>query len=112
MASGEVHAISKSGDWLTVLCWQATPDVVDLLAALTAVYGVSGLALFCPRPNSLQALLQARGVQVNAYSINDALLKGQVGGKPRSTMSRVDALPGTTTDAMPDPNVDSEGDIA
>ena len=111
-ASGAVHVVAKSGDWLTVLCWQATPEVVDLLAALTAAYGVSGLALFCPRPNGLQALLQARGVQVNAYSINDALLKGQVSGKPRATTPRADALSGTAADAETTPSVDSQGDIA
>ena len=111
-ASGAVHVVAKSGDWLTVLCWQATPEVVDLLAALTAAYGVSGLALFCPRPNGLQALLQARGVQVNAYSINDALLKGQVGGKPRSTMPSADALSSTAADTEPTKRGDSQGDIA
>ena len=111
-ASGAVHVVAKSGDWLTVLCWQATPEVVDLLAALTATYGVSGLALFCPRPNGLQALLQASGVQVNAYSINDALLKGQVGGKPRSTMPSADALSSTAADTEPTKRVDSQGDIA
>ena len=112
IASGKVHVVAKSGDWLTVLCWQATPDVVDLLAALPAAYGVSGLAVFCPRPNGLQALLQARGVQVNAYSINDALLKGQVSGKPRATMPSADALSGTAADTDPTKSVDSQGDIA
>ena len=110
--SGEVHVIAKSGDWLTVLCWQATPDIVDLLAALPAAYGVAGLALFCPRPNGLQAMLQERGVQVNAYSINDALLKGQVSGKPRAATPWADALPGTAANAVTIPGVDSQGDIA
>ena len=111
-ASGAVHVLAKSGDWLTVLCWQATPEVLDLLAALPAAYGVAGLAVFCPRPNGLQALLQARGVQVNAYSINDALLKGQVSSKPRATTSRADALSGTATNAVTAPCADSQGDIA
>lgn len=110
--SGAVHVIAKTGDWLTVICWQARPEVVDLLVALPAAYGVAGLALFCPRPNGLQALLQERGVQVNAYSINDALLKGQVSGKPRATTPRADALPGTAADAVTTPSADSAGDIA
>ncbi len=111
-ASGDFHVIAKSDDWLTVLCSQATPEVVVLLAALPAAYGVAGLAVFCPRPNGLQALLQARGVQVNAYSINDALLKGQVSGKPRLITPRADALSGTATDAVATPGLDSQGDIA
>lgn len=112
LASGAVHVVARSSDWLTVLCWQATPDVVDLLAALPAAYGVSGLGVFCPRPNGLQALLLARGVQVNAYSINDTLLKGQVSGKPRATAPRADAMSGTAADAVTAPSVDSQGDIA
>ncbi len=76
-AQSAIQAIATNGDWLTVLCWQATPEALDALAALPAAHGAARLAVFCPRPKGLPALLAARGVQANAYSITDALLKGQ-----------------------------------
>lgn len=111
-ASGGVQVIAKNGDWLVVLCWQASPQVIDELVALPAAYGVSGLAVFCPRPKGLQVLLQARGVTVNAYSINDALLKGQINGKPRMTSPRAAMRSDTATDAAIASRVEIEGDIA
>ncbi len=111
MRPDKFHVIAKSGDWLIVLCWQATPEVVDLLATLPATYGVSGLAVFCPRPNGLKALLEARGVQVNAYSINDAMLNGQNSGKPHSITPRKDSLSGTRANAVTAPSFDSEGSL-
>ncbi len=76
-AQAAIQVIAINGDWLTVLCWQATPEALDALAALPAAHGAARLAVFCPRPKGLPALLAARGVQANAYSITDALLKGQ-----------------------------------
>ncbi len=76
-AQAAIQVIATNGDWLTVLCWQATPEALDTLAALPAAHGAARLAVFCPRPKGLPALLAARGVQANAYSITDALLKGQ-----------------------------------
>ena len=111
MRPDKFHVIAKSGDWLIVLCWQATPEVVDLLATLPATYGVSGLAVFCPRPNGLKASLEARGVQVNAYSINDAMLNGQITGKPHSITPRKDSLSGTRANAVTAPSFDSEGSL-
>ncbi|MBY0453466.1 MAG: hypothetical protein K2Q11_01110 [Burkholderiaceae bacterium] len=77
IASEAIQIIATSGDWLTVLCWHMTPHIVEELAALPAAYGASRLAVFCPRPKGLPALLQVHGIEANAYSINDALLKGQ-----------------------------------
>jgi adenine-specific DNA-methyltransferase len=77
----EIQTIAKSGDWLTVLCTQVTPDTLEALAALPATHGVARLAVFCPRPKALASLLAERGVEANTYSITDALLKGQVSSK-------------------------------
>lgn len=75
--STAIKIIAINGDWLTVLCWEISPKTVDALVGLSADYGTSRLAVYCHRPKGLPALLQARGVESNAYSITDALLKGQ-----------------------------------
>ncbi len=79
-AQTAIQVIAKSGDWLTVICHAATPEALDALAALPAQHGLARLAVFCPRPKALAALLAERGVEANTYSIADALLKGQVRG--------------------------------
>jgi adenine-specific DNA-methyltransferase len=81
-ATPAINIIAIAGDWLTVLCAQVTPDTLDALVALPAAHGVTRLAVFCPRPKALAALLAERGVEANTYSITDALLKGQVNAKP------------------------------
>jgi adenine-specific DNA-methyltransferase len=85
-AQAAIQIIATGGDWLTVLCHDATPEAVNALAALPAQHGLARLAVFCPRPKALAALLAERGVEANTYSIADALLKGQVrGGQGTST---------------------------
>jgi adenine-specific DNA-methyltransferase len=79
-AQEAIQIIATGGDWLTVLCHDATPEAVNALAALPAQHGLARLAVFCPRPKALAALLAERGVEANTYSIADALLKGQVRG--------------------------------
>ena len=84
IAEDGIQIIAKSGDWLIVLCALATPAAIDALAALPTAYGAARLAVFCPRPKGLAALLQERGVEANTYSIADALIKGQVSGKVKT----------------------------
>lgn len=79
-AQAAIQIIAKSSDWLAVICHAATPEAVNALAALPAQHGLARLAVFCPRPKALAALLAERGVEANTYSIADALLKGQVRG--------------------------------
>lgn len=88
-----IQVIGKYGDWLTVLCPKATPGTLDALAALLAAHGMARLAVFCPRPKALAALLAERGIEANTYSITDALLKGQVGAKATGKTAGID---GTT----------------
>lgn len=83
-AQAAIQVIAINGDWLTVLCWQATPEALDALAALPAIHGAARLAVFGPRPKALAALLQTRGIEANTYSLTDALLKGQVSAKART----------------------------
>ena len=73
-----IQIIAVSGDWLTVLCPKLTPGTLEALVTLPAVYGMKRLAVFCPRPKALAALLAERGIEANTYSINNALTKGQV----------------------------------
>ena len=94
ITNDDIQVIAKSGDWLTVLCAQATPATIDALVALPAAYGAARLAVFCPRPKGLVALLQARGVEANAYSLADALMKGQVSGKVKTVVP----TPSSSTD--------------
>ena len=82
-AQAAIQVIAINGDWLTVLCSQTTPKVLDALAALPAAYGVARLAVFSARPKALAALLQERGIEANTYSLTDALLKGQVNAKTK-----------------------------
>lgn len=84
IAQAAIQVIAIHGDWLTVLCWQATPEALDALAALPAAYGVARLAVFGPRPKALAALLQKRGMEANTYSLTDALLKGQVSAQAKN----------------------------
>jgi len=77
IAQKAIQVIAIGSDWLTVLCLDATPDALDTLAALPAQHGLARLAVYCPRPNALAALLAERGVQANTYSITEALLRGQ-----------------------------------
>jgi adenine-specific DNA-methyltransferase len=79
-AEAAIQIVAIGGDWLTVICHAATPEALDALAALPAQHGLARLAVFCPRPKALAALLAERGVEANTYSIADALLKGQVRG--------------------------------
>ncbi|CAB3681224.1 hypothetical protein R8871_02520 [Paraburkholderia graminis C4D1M] len=85
----EIHLIAKGGDWLAVLCAQIEPETVDALAALPSAYGVTRLAVYCPRPKALAGLLTDRGVDANTYSITDALLEGQVSNNTKA----VDIVP-------------------
>lgn len=85
-----IQVIGKYGDWLTVLCPQATPGTLDALAALLAAHGLARLAVFCPRPKALAALLAERGIEANTYSITDALLKGQVSAKATGKTAATD----------------------
>lgn len=81
------HPIGLQGDWLLVLCHNTSAATLDALAQLPAQYGAARLAVFCQRPKGLPAQLQARGVpQAVAYSLVDALLKGQA-QSPRKTRS-------------------------
>jgi adenine-specific DNA-methyltransferase len=85
-----IQVIGRYGDWLTVLCPQATPDTLDALADLLAAHGLARVAVFCPRPKALAALLAERGIEANTYSITDALLKGQVGAKATGKTTGID----------------------
>ena len=84
-----IRVLAKSGGWLIVLCTQVTPLTIDALADLPDSLGAARLAVFCPRPKALVALLAERGVEANAYSITDALLRGQAGNKEFSASAVV-----------------------
>ena len=99
-AQAAIQVIAINGDWLTVLCWQATPEALDALAALPAAHGVARLAVFCPRPKALAALLQKRGIEANTYSLTDALLKGQVSAKAAPAPAPSPAATPTEGDAV------------
>ena len=98
-AQADIKIIAINGDWLTVLCWQATPEALAALAALPAIHGAARLAVFCPRPKALAALLQTCGIEANTYSLTDALLKGQVSAKAKTRSVAAPAIPATSGDA-------------
>ena len=93
-AQTAIQVIAINGDWLTVLCSQATPEALDALAALPAAHGVVRLAVFSARPKALAALLQARGIEANTYSLTDALLKGQFSAKTKPQPQPVTSVAG------------------
>ena len=92
-----------------MLCWQATPEALDALAALPAAYGVARLAVFGPRPKALATLLQKRGMEANTYSLTDALLKGQASAKAKKT-TRTSAVAASASTPESEPT--SAGDAA
>ena len=73
-----LQVVAKGRDWLTVFCAKATPKAMNELAALPARHGVARLVVYGPRPQAMAELLQERGIEAVAYSITDALLKGQI----------------------------------
>lgn len=75
-----VQHIARSGDCDIMLCTEVTDSVVDELAKWPKANGVGRLAVYCERPIALQEMLEARGVESNCHSLNEALLNGQARG--------------------------------
>jgi adenine-specific DNA-methyltransferase len=85
LANGIVQVVAKGNDYITVFCPKATPKAIDQLAELPSLYGVTRLAVYCPRPDSMGELLHERGIEALTYSITDALLKGQISSLKNTT---------------------------
>jgi hypothetical protein len=62
----------------TLLAFTVDEAVIDTLAAWPS----ARLAVYSPRPDTVRELLAERGVEVNSYSLHEALLRGQARSKP------------------------------
>jgi len=68
-----IHPITESNGVALLFC----PVVDDAAIETLATWPAERLAVYSPRPETVQQQLEARGVQVNSYSLFDALLQGQ-----------------------------------
>jgi adenine-specific DNA-methyltransferase len=62
----------------TLLAFTVDEAVIDQLAAWPS----ARLAVYSPRPDTVRELLTERGVEVNSYSLHEALVRGQARAKP------------------------------
>ena len=57
-------------------------DVDDAVIETLANWPSPRLAVYSTRPDTVAELLGARGINVNSYSLHDALMRGQARSKP------------------------------
>ena len=62
----------------TLLAFEVDDAVIETLAAWPS----PRLAVYSARPDTVAELLGARGINVNSYSLHDALMRGQARSKP------------------------------
>ncbi len=62
----------------TLLAFTVDESVIDQLAAWPS----TRLAVYSPRPDTVRELLAERGVEVNSYSLHEALVRGQARNRP------------------------------
>lgn len=73
-----VQHIARAGDCDILLCASIDPASVDEVVAWTQAHRVGRLAVYCERPQALQEVLDARGIEANCHSLFAALTSGQV----------------------------------
>ena len=78
---GPVKFLGQSGDCAVLVCERVDGETVAALAAWPQRYGAARLAVYSPRPTTLAEQLTARAIEANCYSLLDALLRGQAGGR-------------------------------
>ena len=78
-SDGAVHRLGRVEDCELLVCNEVNADSIAVLAAWPDQHGVSRLAVYSTRPETLREQLAARGVEANCYSLMDALLRGQGG---------------------------------
>jgi adenine-specific DNA-methyltransferase len=76
-ANASIQIIGFKEDWLIVVCTVVSAEILKELHELATAGEGSRLAIFCPRPNALAAMLQEQNIGANTYSLSEALLQGQ-----------------------------------
>ncbi len=76
---GAVQRLGRVEDCELLVCGEVNADSIATLASWPQQHGVSRLAVYSTRPETLSEQLAARGVEANCYSLMDALLRGQRG---------------------------------
>ncbi len=71
--ASSILRIAGNGHVEVLLCTEVNETVIDQLAQWPA----ERLAVYSPRPDTVRQQLESRGVDVNSYSLLDALLRGQ-----------------------------------
>jgi adenine-specific DNA-methyltransferase len=79
-AGDGVQHIARAEDCDILLCMQPNPDSIEQLAAWPSQHGVTRIAVYSTRAESMAEALSARGIDAACYSLQDALRKGQAGG--------------------------------
>jgi len=83
-SEGAVQRLGRVEDCELLVCNEVTPDTIETLAVWPQRHGAARLAIYSTRPKTLSEQLAARGVEANCYSLMDALLSGQMGGRQGS----------------------------
>ncbi|OJZ19436.1 MAG: hypothetical protein BGP21_11560 [Thiobacillus sp. 65-29] len=76
---GTIKRLGRVADCEVLLCGKADATTLKTLAAWPEKYGAARLAIYTTRPETLRDKLAARGIEVNCYSLMDALTGGQGG---------------------------------
>lgn len=71
---GAIQQVGGDSKMAILLCSNVSEATIDALAQWPA----ERLAVYSPRPDTLRDQLELRGIQVNSYSIQDALMRGQI----------------------------------
>ena len=79
-SEGAVQRLGRVEDCELLVCNEVNAESIETLAAWPQQHGVSRLAVYSTRPQTLGEQLAARGVEANCYSLMDVLLSGQRGG--------------------------------
>jgi len=72
-----VKWLGRAGDCDLLACFDTGEAVVRELAAWPARSGVTRLAVYSPRPDSLRERLSDLGVEANCYPLLESALRGQ-----------------------------------
>lgn len=75
-----VQAIARAGDCDILLCTRVNVDSIEALVGWAQTNGVTRIAVYSERPDSLAEALAARGVEAVCYGLYEALRHGQAGG--------------------------------
>lgn len=74
-----VQCVARAGDCDILLCLQVDAASIATLESWSNTHGVSRIAVYSERPQSLREAMELRGVDAACYGLHEALRHGQAG---------------------------------